>query len=126
MSWKNRAVRANRRSVVLRKEQDVMAKELRKVKEERDRIQRKYEDLVGKLRDKVECPVCLELPRQSPVHVCPNGHVICAGCVRTQCPTCRTNMVERVVSSGFSMIVVASNNVNIIHPNTGIYCHRKY
>ena len=70
---------------------------------------RKYEDLVGKLRDKVECPVCLELPRQSPVHVCPNGHVVCAGCVRTQCPTCRTNMKENVISTSLLATTVLEN-----------------
>ena len=95
--------------MVLRKEKEVMASKLSMVKEDRDRIERKYEDLAGKLRDKVECPVCLELPRQSPVHVCPNGHIICAGCVRTQCPTCRTNMAKNVISTSLLATTVVEN-----------------
>ena len=38
--------------------QDVMAGELRMVKVELGRMKRKYDDMVGQLRDKVECPVC--------------------------------------------------------------------
>ena len=74
------------------------------VREELDRITRKYEDLVKKLRDKVipastfiatplppqvECPVCFDIPRKAPIPVCPNGHVVCVRCVRGECPTCR-------------------------------------
>ena len=47
------------------------------VREELGRITRKYEDLVKKLRDKVECPVCFDIPKKAPVPVCPNGHVVC-------------------------------------------------
>ena len=45
------------------------------VREELERITKKYEDLVKKLRDKVECPVCFDVPRKPPVPVylfCPN------------------------------------------------------
>ena len=47
------------------------------VREELGRITRKYEDLVKKLKDKVECPVCFDIPKKAPVPVCPNGHVVC-------------------------------------------------
>ena len=53
---------------------------------------RKYEELVRKLRDKVECPVCFDVPKSAPVPVCPNGHVVCVKCVREVCPTCRVRM----------------------------------
>ena len=45
------------------------------VREELERITKKYEDLVKKLRDKVECPVCFDVPRKPPVPVsfCPNS-----------------------------------------------------
>ena len=46
MSCKNIAMWATRSSVVLRKKQDVMPSKLRMVKEDRDRIERKYEDIV--------------------------------------------------------------------------------
>lgn len=55
---------------------------------------RKNEQIVDQLVDKVECPVCLEIPRSLPVHVCPNGHVLCEDCrVGAQsCPKCRVNI----------------------------------
>jgi len=62
------------------------------VREELGKMTRKYEDLVDKLRDKVECPVCFGIPKKAPVPVCPNGHVVCERCVRRRCPTCRVNM----------------------------------
>ena len=55
---------------------------------------RKYDDLVRKLRDKVECPVCFDVPKSAPVPVCPNGHVVCVKCVREVCPTCRVRMED--------------------------------
>jgi len=64
------------------------------VREELGRITRKYEDLVKKLRDKVECPVCFDIPKKAPVPVCPNGHVVCVRCVREECPTCRVKMEQ--------------------------------
>ena len=52
----------------------------------------KYDSLVVKLQAKVECPVCFDVPKQAPVPVCPNGHVVCQGCKRDLCPTCRVRM----------------------------------
>jgi len=52
----------------------------------------KYDSLVTKMQAKVECPVCFEVPKQAPVPVCPNGHVVCQGCKRDLCPTCRVRM----------------------------------
>ena len=63
---------------------------------------KKYDDLVRKLRDKVECPVCFDVPRSAPVPVCPNGHVVCVKCVRDVCPTCRVRMEQ-----GTSTLAVA-------------------
>jgi len=63
-----------------------------KLDEELEQLKIKHEDLVKKLRDKVECPVCLEVPRRAPVPICPNGHVVCLKCVREFCPTCRVRM----------------------------------
>ena len=29
-----------------------------------------------KLKENVECPVCMEIPRAGPMFVCPNGHFV--------------------------------------------------
>merc|ERR1712059_36242 len=55
-------------------------------------LAKKQEDFVQLLRDKVECPVCLDVPRSFPIPVCPNGHVVCSKCVKKECPTCRVKM----------------------------------
>jgi len=52
----------------------------------------KLENILQKLEDKVECPVCLDVPRSAPVPVCPNGHIVCEKCTRFNCPTCRCVM----------------------------------
>jgi len=49
-------------------------------------------NMLEKLKDKIECPVCLGIPRGRPVPVCPNGHVVCTECKRDTCPTCRIAM----------------------------------
>jgi len=48
--------------------------------------------LIDKLTDKIECPVCFEVPRSGPLPVCPNGHLVCSTCKRGKCPSCRANM----------------------------------
>jgi len=43
------------------------------------------------LKDLLECPVCLRVPRSSPIYQCARGHVVCSDCrpnVST-CPQCR-------------------------------------
>jgi len=44
------------------------------------------------VKDKLECPVCMEMPRNGPVPVCPNGHFVCNTCKEETCPTCRVAM----------------------------------
>merc|ERR1719323_1189766 len=52
-------------------------------------IKANYDDLVGQLAAKVECPVCYEVPKSAPIHSCVNGHLVCRDCRRDTCPTCR-------------------------------------
>merc|ERR1712059_161817 len=56
------------------------------------------------LRDKVECPVCLDVPKKAPIPVCPNGHVVCSKCVREKCPTCRVKMEQGKSSLAVTVI----------------------
>jgi len=94
---------------MLEKERDVMKKERDDIKKDRDAIgsskealEQKQNALTSKLRDQVECPVCLEVPTSGPVHVCPNGHFVCSKCKRASCPTCRGRM-----GSGKSLLAVS-------------------
>jgi len=40
--------------------------------------------IVEKLKDQIECPACMEIPRV--------GHLVCQECKRDTCPTCRVDM----------------------------------
>eukprot|EP00092_Neocalanus_flemingeri_P016183 GFUD01017515.1.p1 GENE.GFUD01017515.1~~GFUD01017515.1.p1 ORF type:complete len:350 (-),score=101.90 GFUD01017515.1:29-994(-) len=100
---------------VIKKDRDVIKEDRDTIKEDRDSIkedrdalkegkvvvEQKYDALTVKLRAQVECPVCLEVPTSGPVHVCPNGHLVCSTCKGASCPTCRTNML-----SGKSLLAV--------------------
>jgi len=55
-------------------------------------VTNKHKHVFDQLKDKVECPVCLEIPRSGPVYVCPNGHAVCKKCKTESCPTCRVPM----------------------------------
>jgi len=67
---------------------------LEKMREAASTIEAKYENLVTKLQAKVECPVCFDVPKKSPVYVCPSGHVVCKACKRDTCPSCRQSMLQ--------------------------------
>ena len=43
------------------------------------------------LSSRLECPVCLSVPRTGPIPSCPVGHIICSTCRESldTCPTCR-------------------------------------
>jgi len=52
----------------------------------------KLDTLLEKVKEKMECPVCLDIPKKTPVPVCPNGHFVCEKCRTPSCPTCRVKM----------------------------------
>jgi len=64
-------------------------------------LQHKYSTLTYKLKEHVECPVCLDVPTSGPIYTCPNGHFVCPKCKGQMCPTCRGNM-----SNGKSLLAV--------------------
>ena len=46
------------------------------------------------LREDLECPVCLKIPRDVPIYQCNSGHIHCKEChpkIR-ECPICRTRL----------------------------------
>jgi len=74
---------------------DVEVSKYRKENSDRDR------KMVAELEEKVECPVCLVVPREGPVPCCPHGHITCSPCLgklraegRQECPTCRVPIGE--------------------------------
>ena len=79
-------------------------KRLEKAKHE---VEVKLESLVGHLEERVNCPVCLELPTSGPIYSCPKGHLVCASCYQgptSTCPMCRTKMFETVSLLATSVI----------------------
>jgi len=69
----------------------VIARQAVEAKKEVSILKRKL-NVVDKLMDSIECPVCFDIPRTGPVPVCPNGHLVCQDCKRDICPTCRVQM----------------------------------
>jgi len=88
----------------LEDETELLKAELKE--EKAKQINQKFEiekttKLVAELQEKVECPVCLVVPREGPVPCCPVGHIICSPCLgklraegRGECPTCKVPMGE--------------------------------
>ena len=61
----------------------------------------KHRTLMREVKAKMECPVCLSIPREGPVPCCPRGHLVCTSCLEKMkqggqraCPTCRGPMGE--------------------------------
>jgi len=80
----------------------------------------KYDCLVDKLRDRIECPVCLEVPEAGPISVCPNGHLVCSKCKSYSCPTCRSRMFD-----GQSLLAVTVLE-NIEHKCLNLGCTQAF
>jgi len=78
----------------LAEKHEVQVKENKDLAEKHEVLAGKYKDLIQQLRDKVECPVCLNVPKKAPIPVCPNGHVVCSKCLMEECPTCRVKMEQ--------------------------------
>eukprot|EP00092_Neocalanus_flemingeri_P097131 GFUD01123732.1.p1 GENE.GFUD01123732.1~~GFUD01123732.1.p1 ORF type:complete len:317 (-),score=55.45 GFUD01123732.1:68-1018(-) len=107
IDWKRQAEMLNRLLVKEKQEHEEKVMVLENKKEETSRIHEeeigclktkmkevtdKHKHVFDQLEEKVECPVCLEIPRSGPVHICPNGHIVCKQCKTGSCPTCRVCM----------------------------------
>jgi len=66
--------------------------EMEAMKSKLKEVEAKYNHLVDKLKDRIECPICLEVPISGPIPVCTNGHLVCNNCKTGSCPTCRVPM----------------------------------
>ena len=67
-----------------------------------------YAQVLEDVRAAVECPVCLMVPRQVPIPMCPAGHVVCRRCrrhVKGKCPTCRRKLRRDEVNSVAAFII---------------------
>ena len=55
----------------------------------------------------LECPVCLNLPRDLPVPCCPSGHIVCRSCMSgvKKCPTCRQEMPDNMTNSVIGSLI---------------------
>ncbi len=60
----------------------------------------KYPSVIA-LQEEIKCPVCLRLPRKSPVYQCISGHILCKEChqrCEDTCPTCRRPLHGKIRS----------------------------
>jgi len=105
-SWKQNTVKHEK--LVAKKQEELKQKtakheqELQKIyqkltekEEELKQDTLKHAKLVGVLEERMECPVCLDIPTTGPVYTCSNGHCVCAACYRgprSNCPSCRVRM----------------------------------
>jgi len=77
-------------------------------------------NLLRKLKENIECPVCLDIPRSGPVFACPNGHFVCKKCKAGSCATCRVEM-----GNGKSLLAVTVIE-NIEHKCKFVECEELF
>ena len=78
---------------------ETLLEENKRLEKDKLVVELKLESLVSHLEERLNCPVCLEVPTSGPIHSCPKGHLICASCFQgptSRCPMCRTKMFETV------------------------------
>ena len=78
-------------------------KEKQEIMKERDEAKAKYRSLVEQIEERLECPVCLIVPREASVITCKEGHLACSSCLhkwvaggRNECPYCRGELLVGV------------------------------
>lgn len=81
-----------RKEIEAKQDKESLRLKVEKMETDAKEVANKKMQFINKLKDKIECPVCYEIPRSGPVFVCPNGHIVCSGCKRDICPSCRAHM----------------------------------
>eukprot|EP00092_Neocalanus_flemingeri_P000361 GFUD01000383.1.p1 GENE.GFUD01000383.1~~GFUD01000383.1.p1 ORF type:complete len:367 (-),score=87.44 GFUD01000383.1:63-1163(-) len=109
---KNVMILQNKEEETLR----IHEEEISSLKSDMKEVIDKHKHVFDQLKEKVECPVCMEIPRSGPVYVCPNGHFVCKECKSGSCPTCRVDMAD-----GKSLLAVTIIE-NIDHQCKFVYC----
>merc|ERR1719430_828281 len=78
------------------------------------------EKILEEQRRIVECPVCLQMPREGPVPCCPRGHFICSKCLdemkkegKKCCPTCWAPMGQGKSLLAFTVIKHARHECSL-------------
>ena len=75
-------------------------KEKQDIVKEKDEAVDKYRRLVKQLEERLECPMCLTVPKEAPAITCKEGHLACSSCLqgwlaggRRECPYCRAELL---------------------------------
>jgi len=94
----------------------------------------KFSVSADELKDVLECPVCLKVPRQPPIYQCERGHCICSVCHAklTNCPVCRIPLgktrsliFEKVLSKMPHSCKFSDYGCKMEHTKTTLECHEK-
>ena len=79
----------NRMTELLETSEIQQRKNIEEAEEERNRLLKLLQEsdqeknsLKKKIKEEVECPVCLLVPRSDKIPVCRNGHITCFDCKR--------------------------------------------
>jgi len=94
----------------------------------------KFSVSAEELKDVLECPVCLKVPRQPPIYQCERGHCICSVCHAklTNCPVCRIPLgktrsliFEKVLSKMPHSCKFSDYGCKLEHTKTQLETHEK-
>jgi len=123
----SRSMECEKRLAELEQSEERKSAELSRTNEEFKNLEMSAESnatVVSKLWETTECPVCLELPRSTPIYVCTNGHIVCNRCVEEICPKCRVPMAEGGHLN--TSLVAASFIANVHHKCSYADCSEKF
>ena len=66
------------------------------------------DDLLTKIERSLECPICMTIPRDTPIPACVAGHIVCKPCKMKidKCPICRREFGENTSTLASSQIAL--------------------